>query len=104
MHWFSDLSFIWLHYWAAHFLNSYIDTLKFEPSMHYITGMCNVTLFSFYEWMYNKKQSKSTNPVGNKLNVGAPSQEFEPKKSKKTHHSSRDRKIFMFLPQVTFHA
>ncbi len=78
MHWFSDLSFIWLHYWAAHLFNSYIDTLKF----HYITGMCYVTFFSFYEWMYNKKTSKSTNPVGNKLNVGAPSQEFESKISK----------------------
>ncbi len=48
--------------------------------------------------------TKKTNPVGNKLNVGAPSQEFEPKKSKKTHHSSRDRKILIFLPQVTFRA
>ncbi len=34
--------------------------------------------FSFYEWMYKKKK----NPVGNKLNVGAPSQEFEPQISK----------------------
>ncbi len=39
--------------------------------MHYITGLCNVTFFSYYVWMYNKKQSKSTHPVGKKLNVGA---------------------------------
>ncbi len=52
-----------------------------------------------------KKQSKSAHPIGKKLNVGTPPQEYEPKnQSGHTIAPEIEKYWFMFSPQVKFPA